>query len=385
MWFLWLQILFLLLLAALCGGALVYWWMKGRYEDVTESYSSQRRGGSGAVAQDFHSKEFTPLKAELLGIGSQLKAPSEDPIDLRPRLDAIETRLSDLMQRDFGGDGIGDQDLEALRLDLSSSMESAFDSTPILERLGQIESRLENAANQPDDTSDLGERITQFEGTVSNSLRNVYERLEQKISELENTDTAPIEQRLLSMNDQLPRLQSTLDPISAQIRALETHMVTGTQETAKTGETLSALSQRLAFIENNISSLGENSDPAALRANLEQLEQGLAHLREMVFNMREKDMSGLNSAVKSIESRVDFVGVENRLTSIEYGLAATHHMLRSRFENGGAIPQAPQASPFTNAPPPGATAAIFETQLSKHRRLLLLADRHMVAKRHRLC
>lgn len=40
MWYLWLQILFLLALSALLGAGLAYWWLRGRYEDVTETYSS---------------------------------------------------------------------------------------------------------------------------------------------------------------------------------------------------------------------------------------------------------------------------------------------------------------------------------------------------------
>jgi len=40
----------------------------------------------------------------------------------------------------------------------------------------------------------------------------------------------------------------------------------------------------------------------------------------MVFNLRERDLTSMNNAIRSIEGRVDCVGIENRLTSIEYGL-----------------------------------------------------------------
>ena len=42
------------------------------------------------------------------------------------------------------------------------------------------------------------------------------------------------------------------------------------------------------------------------------------------------DMSPVLAAVRSSDSRNDLVAMENRLTAIEYGLAALHHMLRSR-------------------------------------------------------
>ena len=58
----------------------------------------------------------------------------------------------------------------------------------------------------------------------------------------------------------------------------------------------------------------------------------------------------MNSAIRSIENRVDLVGVENRLTSIEYGLAATHHMLRSRLEQSADLPPAPQREPYREPP-----------------------------------
>ena len=39
MWFLLLQIFLLLLVAAALGGAIAYWWLKSRFEDVTEAHA----------------------------------------------------------------------------------------------------------------------------------------------------------------------------------------------------------------------------------------------------------------------------------------------------------------------------------------------------------
>ena len=56
-------------------------------------------------------------------------------------------------------------------------------------------------------------------------------------------------------------------------------------------------------------------------------------------------------AVRAIDSRHDLVAVENRLTAIEYGIAAVHHMLRSR-EDGTEARVAPSLQVVREAPAP---------------------------------
>ena len=105
MWYLWLQILFLLALAALCGAGLAYWWLRGRYEDVTETYSAlisstklapdlMERSDLDARLLELSEKidrlenaDLSPLEAQILGLANEL--PDAQP-ELSPLLSEIQ-------------------------------------------------------------------------------------------------------------------------------------------------------------------------------------------------------------------------------------------------------------------------------------------------------
>ena len=54
--------------------------------------------------------------------------------------------------------------------------------------------------------------------------------------------------------------------------------------------------------------------------------------QEALQSIPEPDLAPVLGVVQSIDRRLDIEATENRLTAIEYGLAAVHHMLRSRME-----------------------------------------------------
>ena len=92
MMYLWLQILFSLLAAAIVGGVVAYWWIKRRYEDVTESYEStisqSQASASGLTREDLNAS-LTSLKSSV----SSIEMPDVKP--LHARLGVIENRLNE--------------------------------------------------------------------------------------------------------------------------------------------------------------------------------------------------------------------------------------------------------------------------------------------------
>lgn len=429
MWFLILQISFLMLLAALCGAALTYWWLRGRYEDVTETYESMSLKPVEPVAQadlmeraelttklsalsdkldrlenadldPVHqrlndlatqlpalSTDVDPLLDEIRGIGSDVQRGQVDASSIDERLSAIEASFSQFAASDDQIEVLG-QRLSAFQGELGSQLTAIIedvnkidtdggskDLTVLMSRLEVIETGMQTLAPVGVEFEKLNQRSTDFEQSFSSSLKTAIEKLDEKITTLE-----PVNKKLESIEAQLSGNQVDIEPLSDALSGIAANVHTN----ANNHDALSALSTRLTDyeaslaaikqgfgkIETDLGRLNERVDFAPIISGINQvtdtmsalqpelaglssltaLEGNVAHLREMVFNLRERDLSTLNSAVRSMEARSDFVGIENRLTSIEYGLAATHHMLRSRFSHNGDMPATPRQDPFQSPP-----------------------------------
>ena len=84
---------------------------------------------------------------------------------------------------------------------------------------------------------------------------------------------------------------------------------------------------------------------------LQPIDMRIAGLEEALGGMPGPDLEPVLGAVRAIDSRHDLVAVENRLTAIEYGLAAVHHMLRSRAD-GADVRVAPSLQVVRETPTP---------------------------------
>lgn len=428
MWFLLLQISFLLLLAALCGAALTYWWLKGRYEDVTESYESLTATPASQVdlmARDELETKFAalsdklerlenadldpvhqrlndlasqlptlstdvdPLLDEIRGIGSDVQRGQVDASSIDERLSAIEASFSQFAASDDQIELLG-QRLTAFEGELNKTLAVVLkdideigsdtpppDQTEILSRLDALGGELKALAPVAPEFAKLNQRSTDFEQAFSQSLKAAIEQLDEKISALHNADLTPLNQQLEALEGRLSDETSVdLTPLNEALSgiAANVHNNSGNHDALSAlsarltdyEAALAAIKQSFGKIESDLYGLNERVDFAPILARINEvtetmsalrpelsglssltaLESNVAHLREMVFNLRERDLSTLNSAVRSMEARTDFVGVENRLTSIEYGLAATHHMLRSRFSQAPEMPATPRQDPF---------------------------------------
>ncbi len=99
----------------------------------------------------------------------------------------------------------------------------------------------------------------------------------------------------------------------------------------KPPQDFSPLFNRLSAVDAALAGLqGEVREASALRP----IERRLASLGEALGSMPGPDFAPVLNAVRAIDNRNDLVAVENRLTALEYSLAALLHMMRSRPDGG---------------------------------------------------
>ena len=149
MGFLLAKILMLLVLAAACGGLFTWWWFRRHYQDLTPEYQRTRDEWADwrtRFEQRLAARPQVDL-APLVERTAALEA-AVTGLDIPERLDLgpLEGQLADLERR------IGER-LMAIehslfpvqtRLDGLESAVRAPDLSPVLERLGELESRLES-------------------------------------------------------------------------------------------------------------------------------------------------------------------------------------------------------------------------------------------------
>jgi predicted flap endonuclease-1-like 5' DNA nuclease len=194
-------------------------------------------------------------------------------------------------------------------------------------------------------------------------LRPIEERLaiiEQRIRSLPDVDLGPVHSGIATLDLAIARLEKpsrSIEPVNARIAALETKLdeVADLIDAARRTDA-NLLADRLGAVERAIAALDKPLDLApvhdrfyALQGSLaalqeqlrshsviEPLEKRLGALQEALQNFPEPDLAPVLGAVQSIDSRLDLEATQNRLTAIEYGLAAVHHMLRSRPDPASA-------------------------------------------------
>ncbi|MEO0983863.1 MAG: hypothetical protein AAFX03_14560 [Pseudomonadota bacterium] len=427
MWFLLFQIFLLLLLAALMGAALAYWWMKSRYEDVTDTHellldrtAKLDEGAPPATREDLDPVQarLTDLEAAVTGfaipepdlggvnerlqmIEAQLSGPNDDVdaihaklAEMHGALASVSSAVSGLQNADLAPVDARLAQLEA-RLDALAAqdvdlgpvhsgialLEQAIaglefpetDLEPLSGRLIALESKiagfsasLEGAQRSERETA--ASDLAALSNSVATNLGPVRERLERIEAEVArpNTDLELVQARLDGLDSALQRIaggvsglrNADLEPLQRELRALAGQVDAGRGRDVSTD--LEALTSNIASLSGSVSAL-RATDLQGLEARLARLEaslgavrselqgatdlsrvdQRLASLQEALISLPQPDMSPVIHAVRAIDSRMDLGALENRLTAIEYGLAALHHMARSRpgpsaFSNGGA-------------------------------------------------
>lgn len=411
MFYLWLQILFSLLAAALVGGLVAYWLFKRRYEDVTDYYEStinqSKASASGLTREDLNAS-LTSLKSSV----SSIEMPDVKP--LHARLGVIENRLTEpvnemrgLSQRMNEIDGalamlklsiseLRNTDLDPMENQLASlsrqvEANGRQDLSPILNRMQHIEEALGRLQLPETDLGPIHSGLAQLEMAISAidvpqtdmlPVRNDIAALDARISALQqrvndssnSTHFAALSSELSGMHTSLASLTTSvasidtttdLGPLHERMSQLEQSLEILAPEPVDFGiitqrldilrsevnapdQAMDGLHKRLSNIENIVggidlgslyhrmealdASLSSIHNSVQSGPNFGPLEQRIVGLHEAVRNIPSPDLSPVINSVHAIEGRLDLGALENRMTSIEYGLAALHHTLRTRSD-----------------------------------------------------
>ena len=230
-------------------------------------------------------QDFTPLQERLDRLERYLGAPDREPDSLHSRFSWLEARLSHLRNADL-------QPVQARLEEIMSRMEMGErDTTPIIGRLDRLESRL----SAPEARFDaLTNRLAELESAVASVFSAV--------SAQQAPDLRPVENRLTRIEEAVanPRLPEV---------------------------DLGSVHSELDRVERAL--LDMRTDVQQMPA-LDPLIRRLDALQDAIGRIREPDLGPVMQSVRAIDSRIDLDAVEDRLSAIEYGLAALHHTLRSR-------------------------------------------------------
>ena len=447
--FLILEIFGLMLLAALLGAWLAYWWITRRYEDVTSSFESLTSAGGTSTDHlvsklDFETgmakmtlapmeqrmnnieelitnfrvpeTDLTSLEERMMSVESLLNQP-DDRIDMvGSRLSSIEGSIAGVSSSVSGLSNTDTTRLEH-QLDViatSIAEHGQTDLSPIEARLSGIEDTILGINIPEPQEVDLGpihSGLTRVEMAVSDikipempeipavDLTGTEARIDavsQSVGLLHNTDVSHIERRLDGLEDRLTNLHipvPNLTPIDEGLSAVHNRLsgieASSTDVAGRLGD-LTAIQQRIeqvrsevARLENVPSELTRLEQIQAELPRLEQIQSEIMRLERMegtlaalrldvqesgtdttplenkIDVMRSDmnaqfpiDMTPVFNSVDTMERKMDLAAMENRLTSIEYGLAALHHMLRTRDEEFAVIRKQERDRGFSQAAPP---------------------------------
>ncbi|MDP3493185.1 MAG: hypothetical protein Q8R82_08720 [Hyphomonadaceae bacterium] len=376
MWFLLLQIFILMLLAAALGAALAWWWLNRRHEDLAASRERlvmQAGRIDGLATRDDLEKELAAM-TKLLG--------EQKPVDLRPmeermmRLQSAITNLqfpqTDLTPVISRVANVGEAVARILPTDVRplderlSRLEGLLRDLKLPEvDLGPVHSGIASVGLAVKALEPVNGRITALEGKVSevgarlegarrndmDTIAGRFTNISTALSSLRIPDMAPVQSRLAELQAGVANVASTLgrlqmpDMAPVHTRLAELHGGMGPVQ-----KSLSDLETFVVALDKPPTDFGPlHSRFAALEAALmavqtevregkalQPINMRIAGLEEALGGMPGPDLEPVLGAVRAIDSRHDLVAVENRLTAIEYGLAAVHHMLRSRADGAEA-------------------------------------------------
>ena len=350
---------------------------------------------STVAGLSFPETDLTPVYERMTRIDQRLAEPSGEYHRLEERLERLEGSLTE-MSRSINA--LQNTDLEPLQIRfnrLEQSLNEIDTSAPEVD-LGPVHSglaQLELAVSEIDlphaDLSPLQEQLTSLELRVVDlaeaieesrseeyaSLNTELGSLSSSLAAMSQPDLDPVEERLSGVERAVASIdipETDLSSLYARLEQLEERLL----QPSADYQTLFA---RLAGMEAAVDALDRGpidftpvqnrlvtleSLITAVRADihgipsLEPIEQRLASLHQSIVSIPQPDLSSVVSSVRAAEARMDMSAMENRLTAIEYGLTAVHHMLRSRQNGPAPISQIEPELYATNAQP------VSETRVS---------------------
>ena len=325
---------------------------------------------SAAIAS-MRTVHLEAIDQHLRGVSARidnLRMPDIDGVNTR--LTALTTHVSDSRLPDLRA--AIEPRLERLEQLISGIKLPEADLGPVHSGMAAIQVAIENLELPEPNLAPLQTRIEEL------SVRPELQRLSSEIDALavaakaREPDLDVVLQRVSALEMAVREVQipePDLAPIVERLALLEARLSAGPSSETLIGtlagieSDLDVLSRRPVDLEPVYSQLGAlDASLAAIRTELrgqnrtEYLERRLAALQEAVLNTPQPDYTRIDLALRSIESTFDLGALEDRLTAIEYGLTAVHHMLRNRGEAPRAEPEvrvrAETPAPFEPRPVP---------------------------------
>lgn len=278
------------------------------------------------------------VNQRVASLAETVAANRPDLTPLQDRLGALEAAIANfrIPEVDLGPVHSG---LARLDLSLSELQPPEVDLRPIETRLSKLEELLDsldtkdNFAALASDVAVLAAELSAVSGEVVNVATDVAKvsgevgSVGQAIARLElpeMPDLEPLHSRLAeidaSLSDRFALVQDRIaattplnDALISTLAAIESDLEV---VASRRGPDLEPLFVQLASLDTSVGSIrnelrGQN--------RLESLDRRLMAIQEAVHNPPPSEVS-----------REDFTALEDRLTSIEYGITALHHMLRGR-------------------------------------------------------
>ena len=291
------------------------------------------------------------VNARVEALADTVTASRPDLTPLQERLGVLETQIANIRipEVDLGPVHSG---LARLDLSLSELQPPEVDLRPLETRLSKLEELLDSM-DQSDsfaalaaDVATLSAELAGLSGEVTNVSSGV-ERVSGDIGAVGDAiaridipqppDLDPIHNRLAeidaSLMDRFALVQERIaattplnDALIATLAAVEADLDV---VASRRGPDLEPLFAQLASLD---SSVGTIRNELRSQTRLETIERRLLSIQDAVNNPPTSEVS-----------REDLSALEDRLTSIEYGVTALHHMLRGRGDNGRADGETPRA------------------------------------------
>jgi predicted flap endonuclease-1-like 5' DNA nuclease len=238
--------------------------------------------------------------------------------------------------------------LQHLELLISEIQLPEINLGPVHSGIAAIQVAVENLELPAPDLAPLQQRIEEL--SVRPELQHLCSEIEalSVAAKSREPDLDIVLQRVSALEMAVRDVQipePDLAPIVERLALLEARLAAGPSSETLIGtlagieSDLDVLSRRPVDLEPVYSQLGAlDASLAAIRTELrgqnrtESLERRLVALQDAVLNAPQPDYTRIDLALRSIESTFDLGALEDRLTAIEYGLTAVHHMLRNRSE-----------------------------------------------------
>jgi predicted flap endonuclease-1-like 5' DNA nuclease/chromosome segregation ATPase len=336
MWFLLIQIFFLLALAALLGAALAWWWMRRKFVDVTESHAELTRQVDAFLAQgkaltrddivsalNFSLASYRPPQPDLQPIQNKLAS-------LEYNLAAPDAEIQAMNERVAGLE----QSVSAISAAIASMRNVHLEA--IDQHLRGVSARIDNL-RMPDIES-VNSRVASLALQVAESrplIETRLERIEQLVSgiELPDADLGPVHSGLAALQVAVENLElpePNLAPLVARLNGFAQHIEDLTLSAQTREEALGAVIQRASALEQAVRDIRfPEPDLAPVTERLALLEQRLASgpSAEILVGT----LAGIESDLDVLSRKgIDLEPIYTQMAAIDASLSSIRTELRSQ-------------------------------------------------------